>query len=234
MAGGDTYVVDIETIGVSWDSLDESTRDVLMRRAESDAEREAVRGRLGLDPGTGEVLVIGMCNVTNGRRAGVLVRGASREWSEHGPQGAMRFDGDERSILEEFWRVVHGARRIVTYNGRGFDGPFLMLRSAMLGVAPSVNLAGYRYAVTPHCDLADILTFHGATRRMFPLDYWCRRFDISSPKEQDLEGSRVQEYYEAGRLEEIVEYCMRDVAATAQLYEAVEETILPLFERGRS
>ena len=105
-----------------------------------------------------------------------------------------------------------------------------MLRSAMLGVAPSRNLAGYRYAVNPHCDLAEVLTFQGAVRRMFSLDYWCRRFGITSPKEEGLDGSRVQEVYEAGGLDQIVEYCVRDVQATAELYRQLEDTLIPLFE----
>ena len=130
------------------------------------------------------------------------------------------------------WRMLgSNAGRVVTYNGRQFDGPFLMLRSAILGVAPSVNLAGYRFSMNPHCDLAKVLTFHGATRPMYSLDYWCRRFGITSPKEEGLDGSLVQEYYEHGRLDEIVDYCARDVTATSALYQQLETTLVPLFER---
>ncbi len=228
---GDVYVVDIETVGVPWATLDDVTKEYLQGRASGDAEREAVPRRLGLSPGTGRVIVIGMLNVT-ANKGGVFVEGRNKGWCEGGPDGFMRYDGDERELLTEFWRMIGGphAGRIVTYNGRGFDGPFMMLRSAMLGVAPSRNLAGYRYAVTPHCDLAEILTFQGAVRSQFSLDYWCRRFGITSPKEEGLDGSRVQEVYEAGGLDEIVAYCVRDVRATAELYRQLEDTLLPLFE----
>ncbi len=233
MARGDTYVVDIETIGVPWSTLDEKTREYLLGRAGSDGEKEAVPRRLGLSAGTGRIIVIGMKNLTNGK-GGMFVEGRNRGWIEGGPSGFARFDGDEKDMLEEFWRMLGAnAARVVTYNGRMFDGPFLMLRSAMLGVTPSMNLAGYRYAVNPHCDLAEILNFHGAVRENFSLDYWCRRFDITSPKEEGVEGSMVQEYYDRGRLEEIVEYCARDVVATGALYEQLAETLIPLFERGR-
>lgn len=227
----DTFVVDIETVGVPWDDVDAATRDYLLARATTDGEREAVPRRLGLFPGTGRVIVIGMMNLSNERSGGILVEGRPRSWSEGGAEGFKRFDGDEAAMLTEFWQIVKGARRVVTFNGRTFDGPFLMIRSALLGVEPSVNLAGYRYAVNPHCDLADVLSFHGAARAQFGLDYWCRRFGIVSPKDGGLDGSRVQEFYEAGRLEEIVEYCARDVVATASLYERLEGTLLPLFER---
>jgi 3'-5' exonuclease len=232
MAGrGDTYVVDIETVGVPWTSLDERTREYLLSRTMTESERDAVPHRLGLSPGTGRVIVIAMQNVTSGPNGGVLVEGRPRAWSDGtGPMGFHRFDGDERALLEEFWRMVAKAGRIVTFNGRAFDGPFLMLRSAMLGVRPSLNLTGYRYSVDHHCDLAEVLSFFGAVRSNYSLDYWCRRFGITSPKEEGLDGSKVQAYYEAGRLEEIVSYCVRDVVATAGLYAALKDTLLPLFD----
>jgi len=227
-ARGHTYVVDIETAGVPWKALDEPTREYLLGRANSEGEKEAVPHRLGLDPGTGRVIVIGMRNVT-ADRGGVFVEGKSRGWTDAGPPGFKRFDGDERELLTEFWRMLgQNAARVVTYNGRQFDGPYLMLRSAILGIAPTVNLAGYRFALNPHCDLAEVLTFFGATRTNYRLDYWCRRFGITSPKGEGIDGSRVQEFYEAGRIDEIAEYCTRDVLATAELYARLEHTLLPL------
>ncbi len=233
-ARGSTYVVDIETVGQPWDALDDTTRKYLLGRAQGDGEREAVPRRLGLSPGTGRVIVIALQNVSAGPVGGVLLEGPRQEWVDGGPLGFRRFQGDERAMLTEFWRFVRGADRIVTFNGRQFDGPFLMLRSALLGVAPTLNLAGYRYSVEHHCDLAELLNFHGAVRENFNLDYWCRRFGITSPKDQGLDGSRVQATYEAGGLEEIATYCVRDVLATAALYGALKETLLPLFAGGRA
>jgi len=231
-ADGGIYVVDIETVGQPWKSLDDRTREYLLGRAKSDTDREAIPLRLGLSPGTGRVIVICALNLGKGT-GGVFVEGKTRGWHEGGPRGFKRFEGDERELLEEFWRTLGRARRIVTFNGRAFDGPYLMLRSALLGVAPSMNLAGQRFSIDPHCDLSDVLTFHGAIGydRTYGLDYWCRRFGITSPKEEGLEGSLVQGYYESGRLEEIVQYCARDVQATAELYQRLQGTLLPLFRR---
>ena len=45
---------------------------------------------------------------------------------------------------------------------------------------------------------------------------------------------RVAEVFgELARLEEIVQYCCRDVRATAELYCRLRETLLPLFDRPR-
>ena len=119
--------------------------------------------------------------------------------------------------------------RFVTFNGRGFDGPFLMLRSAALGVRVSKNLVGYRYALRPHTDLLDVLTFFGVSRK-WNLDFACKALGVESPKEQGMDGYSVGPYYRSGRLREIALYCRRDVEATARLFQRLDETILHVFE----
>jgi predicted PolB exonuclease-like 3'-5' exonuclease len=106
-----------------------------------------------------------------------------------------------------------------------------MIRSAQLGVRPSRQLVGYRYDLSDHCDLAEVLTFQGTVRENYKLDYWCRRFDIESPK-GGIDGSQVSRFYRDGRIEDIGEYCLRDVRATAALYRKLRATILPLFKGG--
>jgi hypothetical protein len=106
-----------------------------------------------------------------------------------------------------------------------------MTRSAQLGVKPTVNLAGYRYDMAAHADLMEVFNFQGATRDSYSLDYWCRRFDIESPK-GSIDGSQVGRAYREGRIEDIGEYCLRDVRATAQLFKKLEGTLLPLFKGG--
>jgi predicted PolB exonuclease-like 3'-5' exonuclease len=77
-----------------------------------------------------------------------------------------------------------------------------------------------------------VLTFQGTTRENYKLDYWCRRFDIESPK-GGIDGSQVGRAYRDGRIEDIGEYCLRDVRATAALYRKLENTLLPHFKGAR-
>ena len=93
-----------------------------------------------------------------------------------------------RNCSPQFWDVAKKYDSIVTFNGRGFDVPFIYLRSALLNVPISKkNWLGYRYATEPHCDLAEQFTFYsvsgrdGAARR-FNLDFYCKAFGIESPK----------------------------------------------------
>lgn len=227
-------VVDIETVGEKWESLPEKLREYLLEREKEDKDREEVPRQMGLSPGTGRVIVIAVLDPERNKGA-LFVEGEGGEsagwtpWPRDSRFQVVR--APEGKLLELFWNAIRPYRRVVTFNGRGFDGPFLMTRSAVHGVPPSRNLAGNRYELGNHCDLIDVLTYQGAVKK-FSLDYWCRAFGIETPK-VTMEGKDVQEFYEAGRLDEIVDYCRADVIATGQLYDRVERTVLPFMVRAK-
>jgi len=132
---------------------------------------------------------------------------------------------DEVELLTAFWDVAKHYQTIVTFNGRGFDIPFIYLRSALLKVPISrKDWLGYRFQTEPHCDLAEQLTFYnvsgrdGAARR-FNLDFYCKAFGIESPKAQGVTGRDMNSMIAEGRHREIAEYCLRDVKATVLLYQ---------------
>ncbi|MEM7309090.1 MAG: ribonuclease H-like domain-containing protein [Planctomycetota bacterium] len=227
-----TIAFDIEVAGFAWEEVDEITRGYLLNRARTEEERDAMPERTSLLPGLGKVIAIGMWNIEVGRGL-MLLEGdvePQREW-EKVPNSDV-FRGSESDLLEKFWEIVGRKKpQLVSYNGRGYDGPMLMIRSAQLGIAPSVHLIPYRYDLATHCDLQDVLSFHGTRRENYSLDYWCRRFDVESPK-GSIDGSQVSRVYRSGGIEEIGEYCLRDVRATAQLYMKLKDTMLPLFRGG--
>lgn len=220
---------DIEVAGLAWEEVDEATRHGLLERARKKGEDpEAVQHRLALIRGLGRVVAIGMWNLEKDQGA-VLAHGSGCKWEAFDEvPGARIFRGNEREILQEFW--AHAAKwgTVVTYNGRGYDAPVLMVRSAILDVAPTRNLLGYRYSIKDHCDLQDLLDFFGATRETYSLDYWCRRFGVESPKGK-MDGSQVAEKARAGRYDEIAAYCLRDVRATGDLFRKLQGTLVPLF-----
>lgn len=206
---------DIETVGVGWDNLEPEIQQYLLDRAPTPEEREQVPHRLALNPGTGRIVAIGLWRPEE-QRGGVLVEGEDGPWQPFA-QGAQIYRGSEERILREFWRYVRAhAGTLITYNGRSFDGPFLMLRSALLGVAPTRNLVPYRYSFKDHCDLAEVISFF-RSRPLESFDFWCRRFGLPSPKE-DMDGSQVGAAYEAGKLLDIAHYCLLDARRTADLY----------------
>ncbi len=229
--GAATVAVDIEVVAPDWSELDEATRGYLLERGRKKGTApEEIQQKLALVIGLGHVVAIGMWNLTE-QRGAVLLEGEGATWTPwpNRSDGAFLFRGSESEMLTAFWQRVKGYGRIVSFHGRGYDGPVLMVRSAILGISPSRNLAGKPWELRGHCDLAELLVFHGAVREHMSLEYWCRRFGIESPKSV-LDGSQVERAYRGGELERIGDYCLRDARATAELYQRIAPTLLPLFE----
>ena len=235
-----TLVYDIEVVGLPWEEIDEETRAYLLARERKPERREAVPDRTALYPGLGRVIAIGVQCIEDGRRWLLLEQaegadgGAVAEHDWPAVPGCRLMRGTEANLLARFWELagdalrgagVPSVPRLVTYNGRSFDGPVISIRSAQLGLPASRDLIGEPGDIVEHCDLMAVLDFHGARRPSYSLDYWCRRFGVESPK-GGLDGSQVGGAYREGRLLEIGEYCMRDVGATAALYQRLVGTLV--------
>lgn len=229
-------IIDIETSGFDFKSLDQTVQDYLMRYVDSDAERQKVLDSLSFYPITGEIIAIGMLNPDTDK--GVVYYQTSRSVDgDHGENtetmtpepfeedGITYNGGTEGEIIKRFWSVVKKYDQIITFNGRTFDAPFLMIRSAVHRIRPTRNLMPNRYS-DEHIDLLDRLTFFGATRR-FNLDTWCRTLGIKSPKTEDINGYLVPAMFKAGKSLEIARYCALDLRATRELFSLWQEYIKP-------
>ena len=226
-----TLVFDIETSGLPVDLFDESQQEYLFRDAnklEDPIAREAKRQELtqfmSLWPFTSQVVCIAMLNAETLRGQSLFVaEDYEDDASEGGPVEFVPC-ADEIELLTAFWDVAKHYDNVVTFNGRGFDIPFVYLRSAQLNVPISKkNWLGYRYSTEPHCDLAEQLTFYGVSgrdgaARRFNLDFYCKAFGIESPKSHGITGNDVPTLMAEGRYRDIAEYCVRDVRATVELY----------------
>ena len=209
-------VIDIETVGAAFESLDEKSQEYLLKFAESSEEREKIKERLALYPLTGEIVAVGMLNPDTGKGMVYYQNGGKEDGFE---EGSIFFEsGSEGQILEKFWETLKSYGQVITFNGRGFDAPYLHLRSAINKISPSRNLMPYRYDAKLHCDLLDQLTFYGAIRR-FNLHFYAKAFNIKSPKEDGVDGLEIGNLYRGGKFKEIARYCVGDLIATKELYE---------------
>lgn len=217
-------VFDIETVGVDFETLDEKSQEYLLKYAENDEEKEEIKTkRLSLYPFTGEVVAIGMYNPDTEKGA-MYFQAPDEEIKSFVKDNVEYSVGTEKEILEKFWANVKNYGQFVTFNGRGFDCPYLMMRSAILGVKPTRNLMPNRYWST-HIDLLDQLTFYGAFRK-FNLDFYTKSFGIKSPKDGGMTGLDVKPFFQKKKYKEIAEYCVGDVKATAELYKIWEKYIM--------
>ncbi len=126
----------------------------------------------------------------------------------------------ERALLEDFSRFVGRARPVlVTYNGRSFDLPVVVMRSLCHAIALPWYYRDrdvrHRYSAEGHLDLCDWLAEHGAARAG-KLDAIARL--VGLPGKLGVDGSQVEGLYRAGQLASIQSYCLADVAQTALLF----------------
>lgn len=233
-----TLVFDIETSAYPRENFDAAQQEYLFREAdkltdatEREARRAEIEQQMNLWPLTAQVVCVAMINADTTR--GQVLFSAEDFPDDAAEAGPVEFVPclDETELLTAFWDVAKHYEGIVTFNGRGFDVPFLYLRSALLKVPISrKNWLGYRYQTEPHCDLAEQFTFYGVSgregaARRFNLDFYCKAFGLESPKSQGISGLDVNDLVKQKQFRQIAEYCLRDVQATVCLYNIWKERL---------
>src|SRR5213083_2307454 len=130
-------VFDIETSALPVDNFDEARREYLFREAEKlpdGAARETRRAEIlqqfNLWPFTAQVLCIAMLNVESARGQVLFLAADCEETAAEAATVKFVPCAKEGELLRSFWEVARKYDHIVTFNGRGFDVPFIYLRSA--------------------------------------------------------------------------------------------------------
>ena len=221
-------VIDIETVGIPWEELDSYVREYLIKGL-SDGDAEETRRAGGLSPFRGRIVAIGVINIEDGRSCAMYEVPGQTDLRMEKVGARTYISGSEKQILEKFWTFFDSDSRFISFNGRQFDGPFLMIRSAIHGIVAKRDLVGYRYGFHPNCDLREALNFFGTTNNRqfkFNLDLACKTFGVTTSKSEGIDGRSVETWYRAGRHRELAEYCLEDVRATAELYEKIAPTLL--------
>ncbi|MDP3997973.1 MAG: ribonuclease H-like domain-containing protein [Candidatus Andersenbacteria bacterium] len=224
-------VFDIETVGDDFDSFDETTQGYLTRwiKRESKSDKEykkaleSLKGETGLSPLTGQIVAIGILDCDKDKGV-VYYQAPGGDTKDTEEDGIKYKPMSEKDMLESWWSGARNYQEFVSYNGRGFDVPYLMIRSAIHGIRPTKDLmrGRYMYQNAPdarHVDLYDQLTFYGASRSRGSLHLWCRAFGIESPKTQGVSGGDVGRLFKEGNFLDIAKYNVGDLWATKKLYE---------------
>ncbi len=208
-------IFDIETVGVDFNTLDAKSQEYLIKGARSPEEAEKVQDNLSFSPLTGQIVAIGILNPDTDKGA-VYFQAPDAGLERQTIDDVQYVPTDEKGILKEFWEVMRFYDQFVTFNGRSFDCPYIIIRSAALKVKPSMNLMPNRY-YDQHIDLYDRLGFFGAVRRTMSLHMWCQAFGIKSSKTGEVTGEEVGKHFKDGRYLDIAKYCFEDLRATKEL-----------------
>lgn len=222
-----TLVFDIETVGEEWESLDEVTKHTLTHWIETSSRNEDekakllsdIKSGLGLSPFTGQIVSLALYDIEQGKGAVYYRSDATADEAIGNWHYKAR---SEAELLKDWWKGVKQYDAVVTYNGRSFDAPFLVHRSVVHDVTPSVNLLQGRYPYQQkeikHIDLQDEVTFYGALYRRPSLHLVCRAYGIESPK-TEVSGEDVAELFRQKKFRDIATYNICDVVATTKLYD---------------
>lgn len=125
-----------------------------------------------------------------------------------------------RKIVEAFWSGVNYYRakdsngiKLVTFNGRGFDLPLLELAAFRYGCCGKDHFANSRRRYECwHFDVMDWLTNFNAFRLVGGLNLLSKL--LGKPGKISVQGHQVYEMYQAGKIQEINDYCMFDTLDT--------------------
>jgi hypothetical protein len=141
--------------------------------------------------------------------------------------------GTEADLIRAFWGILnrHPNARVVGFNSRRFDSQFMFVRSYVHDIECTMNLAPYRFSTKEHLDLYDALGSWGVGQ-VPSLDVVSQIAGIDSSK-GEMTGAKVQEFYDAGRMDDIVRYCIRDVRCEAEHMARWERTVGRVFGSKR-
>lgn len=138
--------------------------------------------------------------------------------------GVLGEGKEEAEMLQDFTRFLADKRpELVSFNGRGFDLPVLAARCLRHAVPFTYYYRSrdlrYRFSAEGHLDLMDYIADFGATK--------ASRLDVIAklcgmPGKVGVDGKDVGPLVHAGRLSEVRDYCLCDVAQTAGVFLRVQ------------
>ncbi|WP_392696110.1 ribonuclease H-like domain-containing protein [Bradyrhizobium sp. RDI18] len=125
----------------------------------------------------------------------------------------------EKELIESFvHKIAQISPQMVTFNGGGFDLPVLRYRAMIHEVfAPGMHNRAYYHRYTDdNVDLCDVLSSFSFGAKV-KLDELSRIMGLPG-KPDGINGSQVEAYFNAGRIQEIADYCKSDVINTYRLW----------------
>lgn len=144
------------------------------------------------------------------------------------PADILNGDGNEKKMLQDFWAMVDSISipsrnpnypdygvQFIGHNVMDFDLRFIYQRSIILGVKPAYDLNFARYRSYPIYDTQR--EWVKWANSSVGLEKLALALGVPTPKD-GIDGSQVYDFYQAGKVNEILEYCKRDVEATRQVY----------------
>jgi hypothetical protein len=144
-------------------------------------------------------------------------------WDATGSQA--RADSLEHDLLSAFGEAMVPDVHLITWNGRTFDLPVIVMRSLLHKIACRWYYESrdvrYRYSTEGHCDLMDFMSDYGASR-FIKLGDFCHLCGL--PGKTDMSGDKISVLHaesvrdpagSEARQARTARYCLQDSIQTA-------------------
>ena len=192
--------LDIETIPDQRPSAYEATLEATKANFKAPELAQAKHRKTALNGGYGQVRLIGIAANDNPVR--------------------VLESANEPSLLRQFNLLIRGYLGNLPKNAIHFIGHniewdlrFLYHRFVINRIPPAAHLIHNRYSE----HLFDTMQAWAGYGNRISLNELCQILNIPTPKDS-LDGSQVWDFIQAGRVQEVADYCARDVAATREVY----------------
>lgn len=190
--------LDIETLPAA-----EEKREVLKtlhaKRNRGEENFEQYYLKTSFDGGFGRILCVGYA--IDNRPAEILYSGEG-----------------EKETLRQFWEIARHSDMFIGHNILDFDLRFIYQRSIVNNIVPSKDLNFARYRNFPIFDTMKEWGKWGSDNA--GLEYLALALGIPSPKD-GIDGARIFEFYQNGKIDEILEYCKRDVETAREIFKRI-------------
>jgi len=229
-------VLDIETIPNTKNKAYTAYKSVaLSRKGLKDpekieaAKKTVIRDKFALNPLTGKILCCGLMSNVSLDEAPLSssLQNPSSPNVENTLYYTVIYDTDERklimNILHYMQRYIDNGHRIITYNGNGFDIPFIIRRAILNNIPhpanfPSLSELTSKYNPRYHLDLMAFL--NPAYQEFSKLNEWA--YLTGATDELVGDSNEIYGWYLADDKVSIVNHCIADIMKTYLVYERVK------------
>jgi len=170
--------------------------------------REEAESKFALSPFTGQVILVGLLD-------------------DNGKVIQFGLDGStEKVILQDAWRAINTLMnegyRMISFNGKKFDIPYLFKRALINGVystpTVAINELTHPYNNFHHYDVFNVLGDEGSLER------WNYLFGFGT--EFQGEGNEIGKWYEEKKLDVIRQKNIADIRKTGRVYELLKDWVV--------
>jgi DNA polymerase elongation subunit (family B) len=159
-------------------------------------------------------------------------------WAVDNDQPSTSYGMNEREVLEDFARLLNAtipiserhATTVIGHNVSSFDLRFLSQRFIVHGIRPPMVIARAAAAKPWEIDrVFDTMIQWAGVGGRISLERLCLALSLPSPK-GELDGSKVWQYVQDGKHDEVARYCERDVETTRTVHRRMTFQTVEVFE----